>query len=50
MKFARADDGSYQRRPTRGLDLARVMYPEGGGLEFSWLLRRALEREGVAAS
>jgi succinate dehydrogenase/fumarate reductase flavoprotein subunit len=47
MKFARADDGSYRRRPTRGLDLARVMYPEGGGLEFSWLLRRALEREGV---
>jgi succinate dehydrogenase/fumarate reductase flavoprotein subunit len=23
------------------------MYPEGGGLEFSWLLRRALESEGV---
>jgi succinate dehydrogenase/fumarate reductase flavoprotein subunit len=47
MKFARDDDGSYKRRPTRGLNLARVMYPEGGGLEFSWALRRALEAEGV---
>ncbi len=47
MKFARAEDGSYKRRPTRGLDLARVMYPEGGGLEFAWCLRRALEAEGV---
>jgi succinate dehydrogenase/fumarate reductase flavoprotein subunit len=47
MKFACADDGNYKRRPTRGLDLARVMYPEGGGLEFAWLLRRALEAEGV---
>jgi len=47
MKFARAEDGSYRRRPTRGLDLARVMYPEGGGLEFAWCLRRALEAEGV---
>jgi succinate dehydrogenase/fumarate reductase flavoprotein subunit len=47
MKFARDEDGSYKRRPTRGLNLARVMYPEGGGLEFSWLLRRALEAEGV---
>ncbi len=47
MKFAREPDGSYARRPTRGLDLARVMHPDGGGLEFSWLLRRALEAEGV---
>ena len=47
MKFGREDDGSYKRRPTRGLDLARVMYPEGGGLEFAWLLRRVLETEGV---
>ena len=30
-----------------GLDLARVMYPEGGGLEFAWKLRLALEAEGV---
>jgi succinate dehydrogenase/fumarate reductase flavoprotein subunit len=47
MKFHRAEDGSYARRPTRGLDLARVMYPEGGGLEFCWRLRLALEAEGV---
>ena len=47
MKFHRADDGSYERRPTRGLDLARVMYPEGGGLEYCWRLRLALEAEGV---
>ena len=47
MVFPRDDDGAYKRRPTRGLDLARVMYPEGGGLEFAWKLRRALEAEGV---
>jgi succinate dehydrogenase/fumarate reductase flavoprotein subunit len=47
MNFHRADDGSYARRPTRGLDLARVMYPDGGGLEFCWRLRLALEAEGV---
>jgi succinate dehydrogenase/fumarate reductase flavoprotein subunit len=47
MKFHRASDGSYARRPTRGLDLARVMYPEGGGLEFCWRLRLALAQEGV---
>jgi len=47
MKFPRNADGSYSRRPTRGLDIARVMYPEGGGLEFCWLLRRALEEAGV---
>ncbi len=47
MNFHRAKDGSYARRPTRGLDIARVMYPDGGGLEFCWLLRRALEPIGV---
>ena len=47
MNFARDEDGSYARRPTRGLDLARVMYPDGGGLEFCWQLRRALEEDGV---
>ncbi len=47
MTFPRNDDGSYARRPTRGLDLARVMHPDGGGLEFCWHLRRALESEGV---
>jgi succinate dehydrogenase/fumarate reductase flavoprotein subunit len=47
MTYQRNDDGSYARRPTRGLDLARVMHPDGGGLEFCWHLRRALEIEGV---
>jgi succinate dehydrogenase/fumarate reductase flavoprotein subunit len=47
MNFHRATDGTYARRPTRGLDIARVMYPDGGGLEFCWLLRRALEPIGV---
>jgi succinate dehydrogenase/fumarate reductase flavoprotein subunit len=47
MTFHRADDGGYARRPTRGLDLARVLYPEGGGLEFCWRLRLALEARGV---
>ena len=47
MHFGRDEAGAYKRRPTRGLDLARVMYPEGGGLEFAWKLRRALERDGV---
>jgi succinate dehydrogenase/fumarate reductase flavoprotein subunit len=47
MKFHREPDGGYARRPTRGLNIARVMYPEGGGLEFCWLLRRALEPIGV---
>lgn len=47
MVFGRDEDGRYKRRPTRGLDVARVMYPEGGGLEFAWKLRLALEREGV---
>jgi succinate dehydrogenase/fumarate reductase flavoprotein subunit len=47
MHFGRDETGAYKRRPTRGLDLARVMYPEGGGLEFAWKLRRALEEDGV---
>ena len=47
MKFERDEHGHYVRRPTRGLDLARVLYPAGGGLEFSWLLRRALDEIGV---
>ena len=48
MRFPRNEDGSYSRRPTRGLDLARVLYPEGGGLEFCWQLRKALEPTGIA--
>jgi succinate dehydrogenase/fumarate reductase flavoprotein subunit len=47
MRFPRAEDGSYSRRPTRGLDLARVLYPEGGGLEFCWQLRKALDPAGI---
>jgi len=47
MTFQRDEDGSYTRRPTRGLDIARVMHPDGGGLEFCFLLRRALQTEGV---
>jgi succinate dehydrogenase/fumarate reductase flavoprotein subunit len=47
MKFPRTEDGGYLRRPTRGLNIARVLYPEGGGLDFSWKLRLALADEGV---
>lgn len=47
IKFPIDADGAYARRPTRGLDLTRVMHPEGGGLEFCWRLRRALEALGV---
>src|SRR4029077_11595384 len=47
MHLGRAEDGRRNRRSARGLDLARVMYPEGGGLEFAWKLRRALEADGV---
>jgi succinate dehydrogenase/fumarate reductase flavoprotein subunit len=47
LKFPRNEDGSYYRRPTRGLDQARVLCPEGGGLEFTWRLRLALIEEGV---
>ncbi|MGH7248905.1 MAG: FAD-binding protein, partial [Pseudomonadota bacterium] len=48
IKFPRGPDGKHIRRPTRGLDLARVMSPEGGGLEFCWRLRLALAERGVA--
>ena len=47
LKFPKDDKGRYIRRPTRGLDETRVLCPEGGGLEFSWRLRRGLEAEGV---
>jgi succinate dehydrogenase/fumarate reductase flavoprotein subunit len=42
------DNGKFIRRPTRGLELIRVLKPNGGGLEFCWALRKALEKEGVA--
>ena len=47
MRFGHDETGAYKRRPTRGLDLARVMYPEGGGLEFAWKLRLAAEAAGI---
>ncbi len=47
LQWPRNEDGSYYRRPTRGLKDTRVMYPVGGGLEFSWKLKRGIEDEGV---
>jgi succinate dehydrogenase/fumarate reductase flavoprotein subunit len=47
LDWPKNDDGSYYRRPTRGLKDTRVMYPVGGGLEFSWKLKRGIEDEGV---
>jgi len=47
MSFAKDEKGQYIRRPTRGLDATRVLYPNGGGLEFSWRMRRGLEAAGV---
>jgi len=47
LELSYKHDGAYDRKPTRGLDLARVMCPVGGGLEFCWRLRRALEAAGV---
>lgn len=42
------ENGKFVRRPTRGLHLIRVLKPNGGGLEFCWALRKALEKEGVS--
>ncbi len=47
MSFAKDEKGQYMRRPTRGLDATRVLHPDGGGLEFSWRMRRGLETAGV---
>jgi len=47
LVFPREDDGSYVRRPTRGLNHTRVMHPVGGGLEFSRRLAHGLAEEGV---
>lgn len=47
LQFPKDEKGAYIRRPTRGLDATRVLYPIGGGLEFCWRLRRGLEAEGV---
>ncbi len=47
LEFLKDPDGTYHRRGTRGLRTTRVMHPVGGGLEFCWKLRLALEAEGV---
>ncbi len=41
------EDGRFIRRPTRGLKITKVLKPDGGGLEYCWRLRKALEAEGV---
>ena len=41
------EDGRFIRRPTRGLKVTKVLKPDGGGLEYCWRLRKALEAEGV---
>ncbi|HUZ72799.1 MAG TPA: FAD-binding protein [Stellaceae bacterium] len=47
VAFPRDAKGDYVRRPTRGLDSARLIGAVGGGLEFCWRLRLGLEAEGV---
>ncbi|HXG52004.1 MAG TPA: FAD-binding protein [candidate division Zixibacteria bacterium] len=46
LRFAR-EGGQFVRRPTRGLRVTKVLKPVGGGLEFCWVLRKALESEGI---
>ena len=41
------ENGKFVRRPTRGLRITKVLKPIGGGLEFCWVLRKALEREEI---
>ncbi|MEX0803563.1 MAG: FAD-binding protein [Candidatus Binatia bacterium] len=41
------ENGKFIRRPTRGLRVVQVLKPIGGGLEYCWVLRKALEQEGV---
>jgi succinate dehydrogenase / fumarate reductase, flavoprotein subunit len=41
------ENGAFIRRPTRGLRVTKVLKPIGGGLEFCWVLRKALESEGI---
>lgn len=47
VAFPHDEQGNYIRRPTRGLDSARLIGAVGGGLEFCWRLRLGLEAEGV---
>ncbi len=41
------ENGKFIRRPTRGLRVVQVLKPVGGGLEYCWVLRKALEQEGI---
>ncbi|MFQ5850650.1 MAG: FAD-binding protein [Candidatus Binatia bacterium] len=41
------ENGKFVRRPTRGLRVTQVLKPVGGGLEFCWVLRKALEKERI---
>jgi len=41
------ENGKFVCRPTRGLRVVKVLKPVGGGLEYCWRLRKALEEEGV---
>jgi succinate dehydrogenase/fumarate reductase flavoprotein subunit len=41
------ENGKFVRRPTRGLRITKVLKPVGGGLEFCWVLRKALEQEAI---
>lgn len=41
------ENGKFVRRPTRGLRVTKVLKPVGGGLQYCWCLRKALEQEGV---
>lgn len=47
VEFQKDRNGQYIRRATRGLELARLQSPVGGGLEFCWRLRRHLEEKGI---
>lgn len=47
IAFPRDEQGHYDRRPTRGLNYTKVQHAVGGGLEFGWRLRQALEELGV---
>ena len=46
LVFAK-EDGNFLRCPTRGLRVTKVLKPDGGGLEYCWKLRKAVERESV---
>lgn len=41
------ENGRFIRRPTRGLKVTKVLKPVGGGLEYCWQLRKAVEKGGI---